>query len=54
MYGVYLLPCLLLDIYNNVTHILSVFLIVSPDEYKCGISRQILLYFLRISMYLHV
>lgn len=30
-------------------HVLSVFLIVPPDEYKCGISRQIHLYFLRIS-----
>lgn len=49
MYGIYLLPSLLLDIYNNVMHILSVFLMVSPDEYQCGISRQILSYFLRIS-----
>lgn len=40
---------MLLDIYNNVMHILSVFLMVSPDEYKCGISRLILSYFLRIS-----
>lgn len=30
-------------------HILSVLLMVSPDEYQCGISRQILSYFLRIS-----